>query len=78
MKCSLFLVCSFVCFVCSAQTPPIQKKVFIITMDGFRWQEVFKGADPILIRDTSVVKDTTLMLQQYWSNDPEAVLMIIA
>jgi predicted AlkP superfamily pyrophosphatase or phosphodiesterase len=71
MKCSLFLVCSFVCFVCSAQTPPIQKKVFIITMDGFRWQEVFKGADPILIRDTSVVKDTTLMLQQYWSNDPE-------
>lgn len=44
--------------------------IFIITTDGFRWQEVFHGADSLLLCDTSSVKDTSLMRQQYWSNDP--------
>ncbi|MBI2282624.1 MAG: alkaline phosphatase family protein [Bacteroidetes bacterium] len=47
------------------------RNVFIITTDGFRWQEVFRGADSLLIRDTACVKDTTLLCQQFWSDDPE-------
>ncbi|MEO6723364.1 MAG: hypothetical protein ABIN67_23560 [Ferruginibacter sp.] len=50
--------------------PPAQN-VFIITVDGTRWQEIFKGADAALLHNTNCVKDTGLMLQQYWHNDPE-------
>lgn len=53
-----------------AQSAP-PRNVFIITTDGFRWQEVFRGADSLLIRDTACVKDTTLLCQQFWSDDPE-------
>jgi len=45
--------------------------IFIITTDGFRWQEVFKGADSLLMRDPSLVKDTALIRQQYWSGTIE-------
>lgn len=55
----------------SVAQPAAPRNVFIITTDGFRWQEVFRGADSLLIRDTACVKDTTLLCQQFWSNDPE-------
>lgn len=42
------------------------QNVFIITTDGFRWQEIFKGADSILINDPKFVKDTNLIKQLYW------------
>jgi Metalloenzyme superfamily len=54
---------------CFAQSS--SKNVFIITLDGTRWQEVFKGADAELLRDNAYVKDTTLLLQQYWHQDTE-------
>jgi hypothetical protein len=46
------------------------RKLFIITIDGFRWQEVFTGADPLLVGNTEYVRDTALMRQLYW--DPTA------
>lgn len=45
--------------------------VFIITTDGFRWQEVFKGADSNLIRDSNAVKDTGIIVDQYWHENLE-------
>jgi len=45
--------------------------VFIITTDGFRWQEVFKGADSNLINDPKYVSDTSVMKQLYWDNSLE-------
>ena len=71
MKPILVVALSFFFLPVSAQTATAQKNIFIITMDGFRWQEVFRGADSLLIRDTTIVKDTTLMRQQYWSDQPE-------
>lgn len=55
----------------SVAQPVTPRNIFIITTDGFRWQEVFRGADSLLIRDTACVKDTTLLCQQFWSDDPE-------
>lgn len=52
----------------NAQSPA--QNVFIITVDGTRWQEIFKGADEELLRNTNYVKDTLLMQQQYWHSDP--------
>lgn len=53
----------------SAQTTSSAGNIFIITTDGFRWQEVFNGADSLLIHDTAYVKDTSLICQQFWSDD---------
>lgn len=53
----------------SAQTPA--QNVFIITIDGVRWQEIFKGADADLLRNPKYVKDSALMLQQYWHSNAE-------
>ncbi len=52
-----------------AQKELVPHNVFIITTDGFRWQEVFGGADSLLMKDTTYVQDTALIRQQYWSDD---------
>ena len=44
------------------------KKLFIITIDGFRWQEVFTGADPLLVANPDYVRDTLLTRQLYWDS----------
>lgn len=41
-------------------------KLFIITLDGFRWQEVFTGADSTLISDPKINTDTSLTKALYW------------
>lgn len=43
--------------------------LFIITIDGFRWQEVFNGADETLISDTLYTQDTATMKMLYWSDN---------
>jgi hypothetical protein len=53
-----------------AQSASKTENIFIITIDGFRWQEVFSGADPAIIRDGRFVQDTSLMHQLYLHDDP--------
>lgn len=55
---------------CSSKIPPV-KNLFIITLDGFRWQEVFTGADSGLINDEKSTPDTGTMKDMYWAVDPE-------
>lgn len=45
--------------------------IFIITLDGFRWQEVFSGADASLICNEDYTPDTATMKLLYWSADKE-------
>ena len=54
----------------SAQEQDI--KVVLITMDGFRWQELFTGADPELVADTSYVRDTAGLKSLFWRSSPAA------
>ncbi|PWT78952.1 MAG: phosphoglyceromutase [Bacteroidetes bacterium] len=48
------------------------KNIFIITIDGFRWQELYQGADPTLIFDKKFVSDTSLMRQLFWDEKASA------
>ena len=48
-----------------------QSKLFIITLDGFRWEEVFKGADSSLINDPEVTNDTSFTKALYWDDNQE-------
>jgi Type I phosphodiesterase / nucleotide pyrophosphatase len=45
--------------------------IFIITLDGFRWQEVFDGADPALLNNEKYTPDTATMKILYGSSDAE-------
>jgi hypothetical protein len=47
------------------------RNVFIITTDGFRWQEVFTGADAMLINSAKYTSDTALTKDMYWDDSPE-------
>jgi hypothetical protein len=54
-----------------AQYGSATENIFIITTDGFRWQEVFTGADEQLIHDPRYVQDTTLLRQMFWDRSAE-------
>ncbi|MGG9961808.1 alkaline phosphatase family protein [Ferruginibacter sp. SUN106] len=43
--------------------------VFIITTDGFRSQEIFNGADSIILSNPLYVKDTALLKQLFWDSN---------
>lgn len=47
-----------------------ENKLFIITFDGFRWEEVFNGADSTLITNPGINTDTLLAKALYWDTNP--------
>lgn len=46
-------------------------KLFIITLDGLRWQEVFKGADSALLSNPSYTSDAGGLKALYWASSKE-------
>ena len=64
----LFIFCCSICSLSAAQDHPKAGNIFVITIDGFRWEEVFNGADSSLIFSTKNVKDTMLARQMFWDS----------
>ncbi|HEV7780982.1 MAG TPA: sulfatase-like hydrolase/transferase [Chitinophagaceae bacterium] len=54
-----------------APPPATSENLFIITIDGFRWQEVFTGADSALLCNENYTADPEYMKMLYWADDPE-------
>lgn len=48
-----------------AQTPNTNR-VILITLDGYRWQELFTGSDPALIGNPKYVHDSTGLKEAFW------------
>ena len=44
--------------------------VVLITLDGLRWQELFRGADSLLVDDTGMVEHAGSLLADFWHSDP--------
>lgn len=63
----LLLTCC--AFNLQAQRSP--ENIIIITTDGFRWQELFRGADPSICFNEKYVKDTALLSSLYWAPSPQ-------
>ncbi|HZE82738.1 MAG TPA: hypothetical protein VE035_00450 [Puia sp.] len=74
MKFSYLLMLGLLFFYAgrAQQAPEKTRRLFIITIDGFRWQEVFSGADPALISDENYVRDTVLTKDLYWDTTAES------
>lgn len=49
---------------------PTAENLFIITTDGFRWQELFNGADSLLINSENFTPDTSTLKLLYWAATP--------
>ena len=64
---SVFFLLAFQSFAQQAEPP----NIFIITTDGFRWEELFTGADSSLLFNTNYVKDTSTLKYMYWANTAE-------
>ena len=65
---ALFIFCYSLCSFSNAQDHPKAGNIFVITIDGFRWEELFNGADSSLIFDAKNVKDTMLARQIFWDS----------
>ncbi|UZR99216.1 sulfatase-like hydrolase/transferase [Chondrinema litorale] len=62
----LFFLISFVAF---AQSDLTTENVILITFDGFRWEELFTGADPELIENKKYVEDIESLKSTFWKDD---------
>jgi len=66
---ALFVLSSLL--VGSAQAQEYKtENIVLITFDGLRWQELFKGADSLMINDTGMIETPNSLLADYWSTDP--------
>lgn len=46
---------------------PSTNNVFVITLDGFRWQELFSGADSSLLDDPQFTQDAAAVKKIFWN-----------
>ncbi|MEX0927927.1 MAG: alkaline phosphatase family protein [Balneolales bacterium] len=51
------------------QQPVITENVFLISLDGLRWQELYTGADPLLIAHEDYVNDAERLEATFWDDD---------
>ncbi|MGC4037619.1 MAG: alkaline phosphatase family protein [Chitinophagaceae bacterium] len=47
------------------------ENIIVITLDGLRWQELFTGADSVLINDPAYTRNSERLKQKYWAATPE-------
>lgn len=45
-----------------------EQKIVLVTLDGLRWQELFTGADSLLIENKDYVNDTEKLRSDFWKN----------
>ena len=67
-------LCILLCFLLSgsflqAQQGQATENVILITMDGFRWQELFTGADPALIQAKEYNQNPAQQIGKFWHED---------
>jgi hypothetical protein len=47
----------------------ITENIVIVTLDGMRWQEIFKGVDSAIIVNKTFTSDSEQVTKNFWSND---------
>lgn len=45
------------------------ENIVLVTLDGLRWQEVFSGADPVLLKDKNYTRDYESTSSAFWNED---------
>lgn len=47
---------------------PKTENIIIVTLDGMRWQEVYKGVDETLMNDSAYNRDAKRMKEKFWAD----------
>lgn len=69
MKAKLFLILLILAKVTTAQQTKT-KNVVLISIDGYRWQEIFKGADSALLKNKKYRnQDSAAVFKKFWGAD---------
>lgn len=55
----------------NTQDEPNDNNVFIITLDGLRWQEIFQGADSGLLHSDTYTENISDIKDRFWQNSVE-------
>lgn len=55
--------------IVNAQTKT--KNLVIVTLDGMRWQEIFKGIDPVLLDNSEYTRDADELRKKFWADNEE-------
>jgi hypothetical protein len=73
MKLKLILLALLVSNFCqvNAQQKNRTENVILVTLDGFRWQELFTGAESRLLLSKTFVGDTAGTYKKYWKEDSQ-------
>jgi len=69
MKKLILVIALFITQQITAQNSS-EQNIIIITTDGFRWQELFTGADPAIMNQSHFVADTCLCKQLFGGQSP--------
>ncbi|MBX9783026.1 MAG: alkaline phosphatase family protein [Chitinophagaceae bacterium] len=59
------------CFAISTNAQSKTENIIVITLDGFRWQEVFGGADSVIINSEKFTEDRKGMIEKFWAATPD-------
>jgi hypothetical protein len=65
------LLFSVILFGCSSLLHAQENKVILITLDGLRWQELFSGADSLLINTPEISGDVEALKDEFWRASPK-------
>ena len=72
MKIFYFLIFFSLCTLkVLSQNQDFDQKVFLITLDGLRWQELFLGADSLLVKNPRYVKYPDELYDWTWAESPQ-------
>lgn len=71
MRRILTIICLFGAMASGSSQEKNDTKVILITLDGFRWQELFTGADSLLVVNKEYVHDATMLKNAFWKDSPK-------
>lgn len=68
-KPAFLLIALGLSYAVPAQKATQTENIFLITVDGLRWQEVFQGADSLFVDDTGMIETQGSLLEVFWDPD---------
>lgn len=66
----IFAVLSALCLFTLPGSTHAAENVVLITFDGLRWQELFRGLDPVLASHEEYSEQSERLLEDFWHDDP--------
>ncbi len=68
----LLLLALLVGLAAPAAAAPAEPRLILVTLDGMRWQDIFRGPDPILVEDSHYTdKDLKEAVVGAWASGPD-------